>query len=119
MKNIKQNLINHINNLDENKLKEVLGQLVPENTSKEQEMSDFLFSKLNGVNLKRDGRFLDSQNNILFIVPKNNVLYVSYHQIWSVFESKYKLNYNQIANFIKTWVEANLGWKGLSGIYSN
>jgi len=119
MENIKQNLINLINNLDENKLKEVLTQLVPENTSKEKEMSDFLFSKLKEMTSRITGEkevtYYDSDGK-WFIQQdfKNEKLYVSYNQIWSVFESKYGLNLDQIKDFIAAWVETNLGWKGMT-----
>jgi hypothetical protein len=119
MENIKQNLINLINNLDENKLKEVLSQLVPENTSKENEMSDFLFSKLKEMTSKITGEkevtYYD--NNGDWIIQQdyiNEKLYVSYGKIWLVFASKHGLNYDQIRDFIETWVETNLGWKGLT-----
>jgi hypothetical protein len=117
MENIKQNLINIINGLDENKLKEVLTQLVPVK-SKEQEMSDFLFSKLKEMTCKITGEkevtYYDSDGK-WFIQQdfKNEKLYVSYNQIWVVFRLKYGLNDDQIKDFISSWVETNLGWKGL------
>jgi hypothetical protein len=121
MENIKQNLINLINNLDENKLKEVLTQLVPENASKEQEMSDFLFSKLKEMTCKITGgkevTYYDSDGKWLIQQDyKNKKLYVSYRKIWSVFRSKYGLKYDQVVDFISSWVETNLGWKGMTVI---
>jgi hypothetical protein len=118
MENVKQNLINLINNLDENKLKEVLTQLAPEK-SKEQEMSDFLFSKLKEMTSNITGikevTYYDADNKFLIQQDyRNERLYVSYHRIWSIFESKYGLNYNQIRDFIAVWVETNLGWKDLT-----
>jgi hypothetical protein len=88
--------------------------------SKEKEMSDFLFSMLANMESeitgekettfyrKSDHGWLIKQNY------KNGYLKVRYSLIWSIFEERFNLNYNQIIQFIQGWIETNTGWKGLT-----
>ena len=41
-------------------------------------------------------------------IEKNGYLFVNYDKIWSVFESKYSLNYKEIRELIKIQVEEHL-----------
>jgi len=88
--------------------------------SKEKEMSDFLFDMLNGTIRKMTGKnevthYRASDNEWLFQQDyENGRLWVRYSLIWSVFETKYSLNYKQTIDFIKGWIEANTKWRGLT-----
>lgn len=86
---------------------------------KQKQMSDFLFETLNGMSLKmtneKEITYYNSKNEWLIQQDyKRDALYVSYSRIWSVFESRFELNYQEISNFINHWVETNLNWKGLT-----
>jgi phage antirepressor YoqD-like protein len=87
--------------------------------SKEKEMSDFLFSMLKETTAKITGEKGITHYNLKneWLVQedyKNGYLWVRYLLIWSIFESKFNLNYNEIKEFISSWVESNTGWKGLT-----
>ena len=86
--------------------------------SKEQEMSDFLDRITKEMVLKReDGciNFYTKDDKFLFRQDfKNGILFVSYSVIWSVFESRFGLEYAGIQSFIGVWCEGNLNWKGLT-----
>jgi molecular chaperone DnaK (HSP70) len=55
---------------------------------------------------KKDGEVVFEQNT------KNMYLYTS-GKIWSVFEKKFVLEYDEIKSLIKYWVEENLNRKGI------
>jgi hypothetical protein len=85
----------------------------------EEEKKKFFFDIINGmvvhlneerpdsvVYKTKDGEILFEPNN------KSNNLWVSYSKIWSVFKSKFNMEFNEIQRFIKCEVENNLNWKG-------
>src|SRR4030067_337405 len=88
-----------------------------EKHSIEHEKRMFLLEMLDGCELKineyfpnsvfyiKDGIFLFEQNK------KNSYLCVDYYLIWSVFESKYSMNHQQIQVFIKHTLKNPLKWK--------
>jgi hypothetical protein len=88
--------------------------------SKEQEMSDFLFSILKETTTKITGEKeithykTGTEDWVIQQDYKNGQLWVQYYLIWSVFESKFGLNYNEIRDFIAGWMETNTGWNGLT-----
>ena len=88
------------------------------NTEILKEMSDFLFSMINGTTIKITGeKEITHYNNNEWIIQqdyKNGYLYINYYKIWKVFEEKYKLKYNEIRDFIRCWVETNTNWNGLT-----
>jgi hypothetical protein len=91
---------------------------------KNKEMSDFLFSVLKETTCKITGEkrieFYNKNNEWLIQQDyKNGRLWMNYYRIWSIFESRFGLNYEQIKEFIGCWVEANLGWKSLTPILPN
>ncbi len=49
--------------------------------------------------------FMKDDNLIFFYNKINRDVYVSYDKIWSVLESFFELEYNEIQNITKTWVE--------------
>jgi len=87
---------------------------------KQKEMSDFLFSILNhtirdiaGDKLVNHLRLSDHE--WLFQQDyKNGALWIRYSLVWSVFESKFHLNYDEIKTFIASWIDSNTEWKGLT-----
>ncbi len=114
---IKKKLIEFINSRPESELESLFKEIVK--PDKNKEMSDFLFEMFNKVNKSTitgekevtcyiDKEWLYQQDY------KNGNLWIRYSLIWSVFESKFGLKYDQIRDFIKGWVETNLGWKGLT-----
>ena len=82
---------------------------------KKKEMVNFFLSKFNGSTVKFDngrikhyapnGDWLFSLNN------KYNEFWVSYKNIWSVYESKYDLNYQQIKELFKGILEEHFNLK--------
>lgn len=87
--------------------------------SKGQEMSDFLFSLLKERTDRITGEKQTTSYNskgewLIQQDYKNSTLWVSYWRIWQYFESKFDLNYIEIKDFIKVWIETNTGWKGLT-----
>jgi hypothetical protein len=96
-----------------------------EKPDKNKDMSDFLFSMLKETKAVITGEkeitHYDLKTNEWLVQEdyKNGKLWVRYSLIWSVFESKFGLNHDQIRDFIKVLVETNLGWKGLTPLTPN
>ena len=99
-------------------LERIINEPSESKITKEKEMSDFLFSMINGSTMKFTGEeeitYYKGNEWVIQQDYKNGYLWIRYKFIWGVFESKYKLNYNQIKDFIAAWVEANTQWKGLT-----
>lgn len=115
--NNKEKLIEIIKSLDDSKIDLLFNELNPKD--KYKEISDFLFSTINGCKMKmtdeKEITFYNSDNEwVIQQDYKNGNLWVRYKLIWKVFEVKYKLNDQQIREFIQSWVETNLNWKGLT-----
>ena len=51
-----------------------------------------------------------------FLELKKSDLLCDYDNIWSVFESQFDMNYNQIQGFIKDMVEEHLNMKGVTAV---
>jgi DNA phosphorothioation-dependent restriction protein DptG len=88
---------------------------------KTKEMSDFLFAMLKETTAKiveeKIITFCDKNDEWLIQQDyKNGYLWVRYFLIWKVFEEKYKLNHQEIKEFIQGWMETNTGWKGLTPV---
>jgi hypothetical protein len=97
-----------------NELKKIINQ--PDD-NKSVEMSEFLFEIINNSNLKITENGLGlyiGEYYLLLQDLKNQRVWVSYDKIWSVFYDRFKLNYEQTQEFIKSWVETNLNWKGFT-----
>jgi DNA gyrase/topoisomerase IV subunit A len=83
---------------------------------KEEEMEQWFKSLLNGLKIeindnkpnsvfyKKDGRYLFE----LYQDSEERYFYCNYDLVWSIFENKYKLNYFEIQEFIKSMVEQHL-----------
>ena len=84
------------------------------------EMTEFLDSILDGITLKKDSRYPQSlfyykDNRILMEQDwKNSYLWINYEKIWSFFESKFHLKYNEIQLFIQRYMEEYLNLKGFT-----
>ena len=114
--NNKEKLIEIVKSLDESKIDLLFNELKPDLN---KEMSDFLFATINGCIMKMTGEkqitYYNSDNEwIMQQDYKNGKLWIRFTLIWEVFENKYKLNDQQIRDFINSWVETNLNWKGLT-----
>ncbi len=115
--NIKEKLIEFINSRKEAELESLFKEIVK--PDKNKEMSDFLFEMFNKVDKFRITGEKETTyyigNDWLFQQDyKNGYLWIRYSLIWLVFESKIGLNHEQIRNFINSWIETNIGWKGLT-----
>ena len=115
--NNKEKLLEIINSLDESKIDLLFNELNKPDINKE--MSYFLFETINGCIMKMTGEkeitYYNSDNEwIIQQGWESQKLWVNYPLIWKVFKEKYKLNDQQISNFISTWVEINLNWKSLT-----
>lgn len=92
---------------------------------KEQEMRKFLKPFLTNLTIVHSEKYPDSvfykQNGeVLFELNQyENTLYfyVRYDKIWSVFENKFGLSYDDIQSFIKKEVESTLKLKGVTPRY--
>lgn len=52
--------------------------------------------------------FFVKNGNVIFVYEKdNNVVGVSYVNLWSILESFFNLNYDEISDIMKLWVEKN------------
>ena len=116
----KEKLIEFINNLPNEDIEKIFSDVVK--PDKTQEMSDLLFGMINKCERHMTGdRRVTYYKNDEWVIQqdyKNGYLWISYSLIWKVFEEKYGLNYQQIKNFIQSWVETNTEWKGLSPLYA-
>jgi hypothetical protein len=93
---------------DISKLEKIINE--PKNNG--NEMSDFLFSMLKETKMViNNGMIINyrlSDNEWLIQQDyENGYLWVRYSLIWSVFETKFGLNYQQISDFIKGWMKKN------------
>ena len=87
---------------------------------KEQEMRDFLKPFLTNLLLVKDERYPNSVfykqgGEVIFELEKKETqlrFWVDYYKIWSVFNDRFHLNYNETQSFIKTVVEDTLNLKG-------
>lgn len=113
----KDKLINYVNSLSDEECKK-FEKFMLEETDKNKEMSDFLFDMINGSTMKFTGEkevtYYKNEEWVIQQDYKNDYLWIRYSLIWRVFEEKFKLNNNQIKEFISIWVETNTEWRGLT-----
>ena len=89
---------------------------------KEQEMRDFIKPFLTNLLLVKDERYPNSvfykQNGeVIFEFQKTETelrFWVDYCKIWSVFNGRFGLNYNETQSFIKTVAEDTLNLRGVT-----
>ena len=90
---------------------------------KDQEMVDFFEPLLNDLEVVIDkdqdpySVFYKKNGNVIFEHYQNeelNYFYVDYGTIWSVFEDKFGLKYQEISDFIKGMVEKHLNLRGVT-----
>lgn len=115
---IKEELKNLIDSFDDSTIEKICDLLRNDGSRKKNEMVDFFLSKFNGSTVKFDngrikyyapnGDWLFSQNN------EKKEFWVSYKNIWSVFESKYALNYQRIKELIESILEIHFKLKGFT-----
>ena len=84
--------------------------------SQKEEMEEWFKSLLNGLKIeihdykpdsvfyKKDGRYFFE----LYQDSEERYFYCYYNLVWYIFENKYKLNYFEIQEFIKSMVEQHL-----------
>ena len=105
-------------------------KFVGEELSKRIEMKNFFYKKLNGCEIM----FLKKYTDYIFFIKKDECLFeiykfdkerkkqeskngwfnVRYDEIWSVFENRYGLNYQQIQVFVQHEVEKLLKLDGFT-----
>ena len=108
--------------------REVLFEKWNEESSKQIEMENFFYEKLNGCQI----RFLKDYPNYTFFIKNDKCLFeiykfnektqksknrnfnVRYDEIWSVFENRFALDYQQIQVFIEHEVEKLLKLNGFT-----
>src|ERR1035437_3268490 len=83
-----------------------------EKYSKKEGMTYFFISKLNGCKLFKHKEYparrlfyVKNEEIIMIQDSKNKVFYIRYAGFWSVFESRYGLNYFEIQSFTKDMLE--------------
>ena len=116
----KEELKKLIDSIDDSTIEKICELLSNNEAQKKKEMVNFFLSKFNGSTVKLDdskikhyapnGDWLFSLNN------KNNEFWVSYKNIWSVYESKYDLNYQQIKELFKGILEEHFNLKEFTAI---
>lgn len=113
----KQDILKKIESL-EKEIKDLKDNI--DGKSKEQEMSNFLFSMLNGTIMKFTGEkeityYRASDNEWLFQQDsQNGYLWVRDFLILPVFVKKFNLNHQEIIDFIEGWIEINTKWQKLT-----
>ena len=95
-------------------------ELVEENDV-EKEKRKFLFDIFNKMKVRVDPSCpghvyydVDGVETVFEQDFKNNRFWVSYNHIWSVFETRFSMNYSEIQSFINNMVEETLNWRGLT-----
>lgn len=114
----KEELKKLIDSIDDSTIEKICDLLRNNESQKNKEMVDFFINKFNGLTVKLDsgkikyytpnGDWLFSLNN------KKNEFWVSYIQIWSVYESKYNLKYQQIKELIEGILEEHFKLEGFT-----
>jgi chromosome segregation ATPase len=100
------------------KIKELENQIeeLKKEVQKEEEMEEWFKSLLNGLEIEiRDGYpdsvFYKKNGKVFFQLFQDleiKHLWVDYDLVWSVLRNKYKLNYDEIQEFIENMVEKHL-----------
>ena len=105
----------------EEKIQELEKQIesLKKESQKEGEMEQWFKSLLNGLEIEINDDYPKSvfyiKNNKVFfrlsqdlINKERTYFFCDFYLVWSVFEKKYKLNYNEIQAFIKKMIEQYL-----------
>ena len=93
---------------------DITRQVLTEKFSIKNEMEVFFLSFLEGCELKSNKKYSDSlfyikNDKIMFEYQfKSKYFWVRYDIIWSVFEQKYLMEYDQIQKFLKNLLEKHL-----------
>lgn len=105
--------------LTKEQLEEIARQT--QKVSKKEEMEKEFLNLWNGCTLKFD---FEKYSQSIFLMKdgkyffeqdfKRNYLWCSYNNVWSIFESKYGLEYNEIQSFIRDMVEQHFKLGGLT-----
>ena len=96
-----------------------------EKSSKQIEMEDFFYGMLNNCEIKTSEKYKDIfyvKDDLIYFYhrknssqeSKNEFFLVRYSVIWSVFETRFKLSYNEIQVFIQHQVEEHLKLEGFT-----
>ena len=86
--------------------------------SKEIEMRNFFISKIDGCEIYLNSKHPDSvfyvKNKEILVekYEKNKAFYIKYTDFWSVFESRYMLQHNEIQSFTQITLEEGLKYNG-------
>jgi len=114
MKNKIENLIKEVGI---NEVEAVLNQMKSKVNVKENLKKDFV-ELLTGctISFNNDDDNYKKDNKILFFYSKNkNYFYIDY-QIWTNFELKYNLNYQELRDLVVSIVEEVLNYKGVTPV---
>jgi hypothetical protein len=114
MKNKIENLIKEVGI---NKVEAILNQMKSKVNVKENLKKDFV-ELLTGCTISFNNNDDDykKDNKILFFYSKNkNYFYIDY-QIWTNFELKYNLNYQELRDLVVSIVEEVLNYKGVTPV---
>ena len=114
MKNKIENLIKEVGI---NEVESVLNQIKSKVNVKENLKKDFI-ELLTGCTISFNNNDDDykKDNKILFFYSKNkNYFYIDY-QIWTNFELKYNLNYQELRDLVVSIVEEVLNYKGVTPV---
>ena len=114
----KEELKNLIDSIDDSTIEKICDLLRNDESLKKKEMTNFFLSKFNGSTVKFDnGRIKYYAPNGDWLFCQNNEkkeFLVSYKNIWSVFESKYDLNYQQTKKLFEGILKEHFNLKGFT-----
>ena len=105
----------------ENEVSELRKLIEAENLISKKTKEEVFLEMINGLTIDTETFKKSHPNSKFFIkgkkcfleLEKSN-LWFDYDNIWSVFESQFDMNYNQIQGFIKDMVEEHLNMKGVT-----
>jgi len=105
----------------ENKVSELRKLIEAENIIPKKTKEEVFLEMINGLTIDTETFKKERPNSKFFIKDKKcflelekSNLWCDYHNIWSVFESQFGMNYKQIQGFIKDMVEEHLNIKGVT-----
>ena len=89
-------------------------------------MKEYFIEFLNSLTTKLDSKYpdyifyLNNKNKIVIEYDKKfNIAWLDYDKIWSVFETKYHLKYQEIKELTGPMLEQHLKLKGVTTIWSS
>jgi len=105
----------------ENKVSELRKLIEAENLISKKTKEEVFLEMINGLTIDTETFKKERPDSVFFIKDKKcflelekSNLWCDYHNIWSVFESQFGMNYKQIQGFIKDMVEEHLNMKGVT-----